>query len=127
MLEEYARGTKQVRKATSDLAEVEVLVAAVAVAMRVVIAVGRDSGGNVRGCTDGCKGIVRVSHLTKLEASLSPRTCLAVKDNKGVGVGGAAMETVLRQWQGSEAMAETGGDGGDGGSSERRQRRQRGC
>lgn len=73
MLEEYARGTEQVRKATSALA-IEVLVTAVAVAIRAVIVVGRDSSTNVRrGCTDGCKGVVRVSYLTKLGASLSPR------------------------------------------------------
>ena len=71
MLEEYARGTEQVRKATSALA-MEVLVTAVAI--RAVIVVGRDSSTNVRrGCTDGCKGVVRVSYLTKLGASLSPR------------------------------------------------------
>ena len=52
----------------------EVLVTAVAVAIRAVIVVGRDSSTNVRrGCTDGCKGVVRVSYLTKLGASLSPR------------------------------------------------------
>jgi len=71
LLEEYARGTEQVRKATSALA-MEVLVTAVAI--RAVIVVGRDSSTNVRrGCTDGCKGVVRVSYLTKLGASLSPR------------------------------------------------------
>ena len=59
------------RKATSALA-MEVLVTAVAI--RAVIVVGRDSSTNVRrGCTDGCKGVVRVSYLTKLGASLSPR------------------------------------------------------